>query len=207
MGDGAIAEFGSVVDAMACAVGVQKGVEERQADVPAEHRIVFRIGINLGDVVVEGDDLLGDGVNVAARLEQLCEPGGVLVSGTAYDQLQGKLDLTLDFVGEQRVKNISRPVRTYRVRLDGSRRSLRLHARRFRRWAAAGAKADPMEFTIPTVAGGCEMPCSYLFLSGEVLSDERALPPLPPRQGPSGDQGHPDERGRGLYLVPASPLA
>ncbi|MBQ0820695.1 tetratricopeptide repeat protein [Microvirga sp. HBU67558] len=139
MGDGAIAEFGSVVDAVACAVGVQKGAAERQADVPAEHRIVFRIGINLGDVVVEGEDLLGDGVNVAARLEQLCEPGRVLVSGTAYDHLQGKLDLTLDFVGEQRVKNISRPVRTYRVRLNGSRPSLRLHARRFRRWAAAGA--------------------------------------------------------------------
>ena len=141
MGDGAIAEFGSVVDAVACAVGVQKGAAERQADVPAEHRIVFRIGINLGDVVVEGEDLLGDGVNVAARLEQLCEPGGVLVSGTAYDQLQGKLDLILDFVGEQRVKNISRPVRTYRVRLDGSRPSLRLHARRFRRWVATGAAA------------------------------------------------------------------
>ncbi|WP_262300077.1 tetratricopeptide repeat protein [Microvirga sesbaniae] len=141
MGDGAIAEFGSVVDAVACAVGVQKGAAERQADVPAEHRIVFRIGINLGDVVVEGEDLLGDGVNVAARLEQLCEPGGVLVSGAAYDQLQGKLDLTLDFVGEQRVKNISRPVRTYRVRLHGLRPSLRLHARRFRRWIAAGAAA------------------------------------------------------------------
>ena len=80
---------------------------------------MFRIGINLGDVVVEGDDLLGDGVNVAARLEQLCEPGGVLVSGTAYDQLQGKLGLPLEFTGEQRVKNIARPVRAYRVRLDG----------------------------------------------------------------------------------------
>lgn len=141
MGDGAIAEFGSVVDAVACAVGVQEGAAERQADVQAGRRIVFRIGINLGDVVVEGEDLLGDGVNVAARLEQLCEPGGVLVSGTAYDQLQGKLDLILDFVGEQRVKNISRPVRTYRVRLKGSRPSLRLHARRFRRWVGAGAAA------------------------------------------------------------------
>jgi len=141
MGDGAIAEFGSVVDAVACAVSVQKCVAERQADVPAAQRIVFRIGINLGDVVVEGEDLLGDGVNVAARLEQLCDPGGVLISGTAYDQLQGKLDLKLDFVGEQRVKNISRPVRTYRVRLDGSRQSLRLHARRFRRRTAARAAA------------------------------------------------------------------
>ena len=87
---------------------------------PAELRIIFRIGINLGDVVVEGDDLLGDGVNVAARLEQLCEPGGVLISGTAFDQLQGKIDLPIDFAGEQHVKNLSRPVRTYRLRLDGA---------------------------------------------------------------------------------------
>jgi TolB-like protein len=82
-------------------------------------RIVFRIGVNLGDVVVEGDDLLGDGVNVAARLEQLCEPGGVLVSGTAFDHLQGRLGMPLEFTGEQQVKNIARPVRAYRVRLDG----------------------------------------------------------------------------------------
>ena len=87
-----------------------------------ERRIVFRIGINLGDVVVEGDDLLGDGVNVAARLEQLCEPGGCLISGTAYDHLQGKLDVPLEFAGEQHLKNIDRPVRTYRVRLDGVQR-------------------------------------------------------------------------------------
>src|SRR5215203_1916687 len=105
MGDGAIAEFGSVVDAVACAVAVQKGVADRQDGVPSERRIIFRIGINLGDVVVEGDDLLGDGVNVAARLEQICDPGGVLVSGTAYDHLQGKIDLPIEFAGEQRVKN------------------------------------------------------------------------------------------------------
>jgi class 3 adenylate cyclase len=110
MGDGAIAEFGSVVDAVACAVAVQKGVAVPQAEVAPERRIVFRIGINLGDVVVEGDDLLGDGVNVAARLEQLCEPGGVMLSGTAYDHLQGKLDLPLEFAGEQHLKNIDRPL-------------------------------------------------------------------------------------------------
>ena len=115
MGDGALAEFGSVVDAVACAVAVQKGVADQQDGVPPERRIVFRIGINLGDVVVEGDDLLGDGVNVAARLEQICDPGGVLISGTAYDQLQGKIDLPIEFAGEQRVKNIDRPIRTYRV--------------------------------------------------------------------------------------------
>ena len=119
MGDGAIVEFGSVVDAVSCAVALQKEIAAAQAEVPAERRIVFRIGVNLGDVVVEGDDLLGDGVNVAARLEQLCDPGGVLISGTAYDHLQGKLGLPLDFAGEQQVKNIAEPVRTYRVRLAG----------------------------------------------------------------------------------------
>jgi TolB-like protein/class 3 adenylate cyclase len=119
MGDGALVEFGSVVDAVACAVAVQRGVAERQAAVPPERRIVFRIGINHGDVVVEGEDLFGDGVNIAARLEQLCEPGGVLISGTAYDHLQGRLGLPIEDAGEQQVKNIERPVRVYRVRLDG----------------------------------------------------------------------------------------
>jgi TolB-like protein/class 3 adenylate cyclase/tetratricopeptide (TPR) repeat protein len=119
MGDGALVEFGSVVDAVACAVAVQRGVAERQAAVPPERRIVFRIGINLGDVVVEGEDLFGDGVNIAARLEQLCEPGGVLISGTAYDHLQGRLGLPIEDAGEQQVKNLERPVRVYRVRLDG----------------------------------------------------------------------------------------
>src|SRR4051812_36192668 len=116
MGDGALAEFGSVVDAVTCALAIQAGTAARQAQVAPERRIVFRIGINLGDVVVEGEDLLGDGVNIAARLEQLCDPGGVMISGTAYDHLQGRLGLPLEDAGEQQVKNIARPVRAYRVR-------------------------------------------------------------------------------------------
>src|SRR5688572_16187653 len=120
MGDGTIVEFGSVVDAVACAVAIQKGVAAQQAEIPTERRIVFRIGVNLGDVVVEGEDLLGDGVNIAARLEQLCPPGGVLISGTAYDHLQGKLDVPITFIGEQQVKNIERPVRVYRVSPGGA---------------------------------------------------------------------------------------
>ncbi len=151
MGDGAIVEFGSVVDAVACAVAIQKAVAEHQADVPAERRIVFRIGINLGDVVVEGDDLLGDGVNIAARLEQLCEPGGVLVSGTAFDQLQGKLGLPLEFTGEQRVKNIERPVRAYRVRLDGKA------ARRGRCRGSAGARWRRPSQPACSWRGACRM--------------------------------------------------
>ena len=141
MGDGAIAEFASVVDAVACAVTIQKVVGELQAKLAADRRIVFRIGINLGDVVVDGDDLLGDGVNVAARLEQLCEPGGVLVSGTAFDHLQGRLGLPLEFTGEQQFKNIARPVRTYRVRLDGMRAAPPQPRPRRRGWMLPAAVA------------------------------------------------------------------
>ncbi|UVC12250.1 tetratricopeptide repeat protein (plasmid) [Rhizobium sp. TH2] len=137
MGDGAIIEFGSVVDAVACAVEAQKRVAAAQVGTPPERFIRFRMGINLGDVVVDGDDLLGDGVNVAARLEQLCEPGGVFVSGTAYDQLQGKLGLPLEFIGEQHVKNISRPVRTYRVQFEGATRRRPTHTRQLRYATAA----------------------------------------------------------------------
>jgi TolB-like protein len=139
MGDGALAEFSSVVDAVACAVAVQKSVRDQQDGVPPERRIVFRIGINLGDVVVEGDDLLGDGVNVAARLEQICEPGGVLISGTAYDQLQGKIDLPIEFAGEQRVKNIERPIRTYRIRRGAALPRMLLFRSMTRRGLAAAA--------------------------------------------------------------------
>ena len=141
MGDGAIVEFASVVDAVACAIAVQKAVAAHQATAPADRRIVFRIGVNLGDVVVDGDDLLGDGVNVAARLEQLCEPGGVLVSGTAYDHLQGRLGLPLEFTGEQQVKNITRPVQAYRVRLDGTAATRPRFARMPWRTAAAAMLA------------------------------------------------------------------
>src|SRR5262249_40049747 len=101
----------------------------------------FRMGINLGDVVVDGADLLGDGVIVAARLEQLCEPGGILISGTAYDHLQGKIGLALDYRGEQQVKNIARPVRTYSARIEGSRRHWLLDAPRLRRWRLPAAAA------------------------------------------------------------------
>ena len=120
MGDGAIVEFASVVDAVACAVAVQLEVAAHQTDDAPHRRIVFRMGVNLGDVVVDGDDLLGDGVNVAARLQQICAPGGVLVSGSAYDQLKGKLDMAFEPLGLQRLKNIGEPVRAYRARIEGS---------------------------------------------------------------------------------------
>jgi class 3 adenylate cyclase/TolB-like protein len=148
MGDGAIAEFGSVVDAATFTIRMQQEVAAVQAQVPLDRRIVFRIGINLGDVVVEDGDLLGDGVNVAARLEQLCDPGGVLISGTAYDHLHGKLDLPLEFTGEQYVKNISRPVRIYRIRLDGRLARWRLKPGWLRRWHL------PTAAVLAAMAGG-----------------------------------------------------
>jgi adenylate cyclase len=120
MGDGALCEFGSVVEAVQCAVVIQQGMAERQVHTPEDQRIRFRIGINLGDVILEDGDLFGDGVNIAARLEGLAEPGGILISGTAYDQIECKLPLALAFAGEQRVKNIERSVRTYRIDLAGS---------------------------------------------------------------------------------------
>ena len=115
MGDGLLAEFASVVDAVRCAVEVQRVMANRNAARPDDRKIEFRIGINLGDVVVEGDDLHGDGVNVSARLEGLADPGGIFISGTAFDQIHKNVDVGYEFLGEQEVKNIADPVRVYRV--------------------------------------------------------------------------------------------
>ena len=115
-GDGALMEFASVVDAMHCAAEIQRGMIDRDADRPEEQRIRFRIGLNLGDVIVEENDIFGDGVNIAARLEALAEPGGICLSGTAHDQVHNKLRYPFDDMGEQNVKNIARPVRVYALR-------------------------------------------------------------------------------------------
>jgi TolB-like protein/Tfp pilus assembly protein PilF len=117
-GDGFLAEFASVVDAVRCAVEVQRGMAERNTAIPASERIEFRIGINLGDVIAEEHDIFGDGVNVAARLEALAEPGGICVSRVVRDQVRDKLDLAFEDMGEQQVKNIARPVRVYALRRD-----------------------------------------------------------------------------------------
>jgi TolB-like protein/class 3 adenylate cyclase len=115
-GDGLLVEFGSVVDAVRCAVEVQQAMPERNTGAGADNRIELRIGINLGDVIVEGDDLFGDGVNIAARIEALADAGGVFVSNTVYDHVRDRLPFVFDDLGEQQVKNIARPVRVYRVR-------------------------------------------------------------------------------------------
>lgn len=171
MGDGTLVAFDSVVDAVACAAEFQKSVAERNADLPEAERIVFRVGINLGDVALVDGDLYGDGVNVAARLEHLADPGGVMVSGTAYDHLQGKLDWPLDFAGEQQVRNISRPVRMYRLRLDGKRAHRPFLAMRSR-------SAKTVAAAIVALALACGG-AAWWFLQPEPLSGKPSVAVLP----------------------------
>lgn len=122
-GDGLLSEFPSVVDAVRCALEVQREMIARNAATPAGHRIEFRMGINVGDIIIEASDIFGDGVNIAARLEALAEPGRICLSAAAHEQVRDRLDLAFDDLGEQQVKNIARPVRTYRVALGASSRA------------------------------------------------------------------------------------
>ena len=117
-GDNLMAEFASVVDAVECSVEIQKELKARNSQLPENRRMEFRIGINLGDVIEEERRIYGDGVNIAARIESLSEAGGVCISGTAYDQVENKLSLGYEYIGEQNVKNIAKPVRAYRVLME-----------------------------------------------------------------------------------------
>src|SRR6201995_2595023 len=114
-GDGLLLEFPSVVDAVECAVAVQAVMAQRNEGVPQDRRMLFRIGINLGDILINGDDILGDGVNIAARLEGIAVPGGICVSSSAYEHVQGKVAVTFTDLGEQMLKNIARPIRVYAI--------------------------------------------------------------------------------------------
>src|SRR4026207_1358176 len=114
-GDNLLAEFASVVDAVRCAVEIQHALKEKNAELPEHRQMRFRIGINLGDVIVEGERLYGDGVNIAARLESLAIPGGICISGKVFEEVESKLALHYDYQGEQEVKNIAKPVRVYCV--------------------------------------------------------------------------------------------
>jgi len=118
LGDGFLVEFGSVIDAVSCAVSMQKRIMERNSDEPEDQRLVFRMGVHVGDVVVDNDDVLGDGVNVAARLEGIAKPGGVAVSARVFDDVENKLDLEFIDLGPQALKNIARPVRAYEIAID-----------------------------------------------------------------------------------------
>ena len=142
-GDGMLVEFASVIDAVGCAVAVQRAMVSRNADVPEDNRIVFRIGINVGDIIIDGDDIFGDGVNVAARLETLCEPGGLCISRTANDQIRDKLSLAFADLGEQAMKNIARAVGVFGLAANGHRGAAR-------RGAAAASRQCPGRRRAPT---------------------------------------------------------
>jgi class 3 adenylate cyclase len=118
MGDGLLAEFPSAVEAVQCAIEIQHAMGARTAAIPEDRRIIYRVGINIGDIVVEDNDIYGDGVNVAARLEGLAEPSGISVARNVYNQVKDKLDVTFEHLGEKEVKNIAEPVTVYRVVFD-----------------------------------------------------------------------------------------
>jgi TolB-like protein/class 3 adenylate cyclase len=143
IGDGTLMEFGSVVDAVHFAVDVQRAMALRNTDVPEDQRITYRMGINIGDIIVEGEDIYGDGVNVAARLEGLAEPGGICVSRPVHTQVEGKVDLAFEDLGEQQVKNIPKPVQVFKVLLDSPAAEpatvAAAKARRSLRWPAVAA--------------------------------------------------------------------
>src|SRR6185369_4310708 len=120
MGDGALVEFASAVDAVTCAIEIQKQVREHNTPIPEDQRIEFRIGINVGDIIVEGDDIYGDGVNVAARIQALADPGGIYVSRAAADQVRDKVPIKIETRGEQSVKNIARPVEVFCIVAEDS---------------------------------------------------------------------------------------
>jgi adenylate cyclase len=127
-GDNMLSEFVSVVDAVRCAVVIQHELTLRNESLPDERKMKFRIGINLGDVLVDGERIYGDGVNIAARMESLAEGGGICISGTVHDHVENKLDLDFEYVSEQVVKNIVKPIRVYRVRMEGAMERIKLRS-------------------------------------------------------------------------------
>ena len=166
-GDGILAEFPSVVNAVKCAVSIQSEMIERNAAINPKHRMQFRVGINVGDVIYDEARIYGDGINVAARLEGIADPGGICISSKVYEEINGRFDFVFEDMGPQQLKNITRPVRAYRVRLDGRtlaasptaraarqaihrRSSVPEHERRsragtFLRWSSRGHHHDPVE--------------------------------------------------------------
>ena len=168
MGDGALVEFASVVDAVQCAAAIQRRMADRDQGTAEARQIRFRIGVNLGDVIVEGDDIYGDGVNIAARLEAMAEPGGICISGTAFDHAVHKVDVGFAGLGEQRLKNIADPVRAYRVLLDPGEAG---------KIVAAPRRPGSRVMILAGVSSACSSPCLQAFLHGNGKSPPRSERP------------------------------
>ena len=178
-GDNVLAEFTSVVDAVRCAIETQKRIAEKNAHLSENRRMLFRIGVNLGDIVEEADRIYGDGVNIAARLESLAEGGGICISGTAFDQVKGKLEVGYKYLGEHNVKNIKEPVRVYRLLLepDAAGKIIGEKKSRLRQWKGAAIAVATMFILF---AGGLIVWNFYLSPSTvELTSEEKAATSLP----------------------------
>lgn len=175
MGDGALVEFASAVDAVQCAVAIQDGAALRNAAIDADHKLEFRIGINLGDIIVRGDDLYGDGVNVAARLEAIAEPGGICLSRSVRDQVRDKLEQRLDDLGDVEVKNIARPVRVFRVRLGDMSATLPLDGK-----SDAPTSEGPSIVVLPftNMSGDPEQEYFSDGISEDIITDLSKIPGL-----------------------------
>ena len=185
MGDGTLMEFSSVVDAVNFAVDVQRAMAVRNADVPDGQRVSYRIGINIGDIIVEGDDIYGDGVNVAARLEALAEPGGICVSRPVHTQVEGKVDLAFEDLGERKIKNIPRSVQVYRVQFDAP------EARR----TSASAPVQTQSSRWILIAGGL---VAFVIVTGVAIWQR----PWEPREGPTSETSTPLSEKPSIAVLP-----
>ena len=177
-GDGLLAEFGSVVDAVRCAVDVQRGMAERNAPVPHEKRIEFRIGINVGDIIIDGGDIFGDGVNVAARLEGIAQPGGICISGAAYEQVRDKVPFAFADRGEQTVKNIAHPVHVYALGVNDEAVSGHVPAR-FETTRSPERGTRRLRLAIRYAAGGLAVVAIALWFAAGLVTGPPVSSPAP----------------------------
>ena len=179
-GDNILAEFRSIVDAVSCAVTIQKGLRKQNNELPENRKMIFRIGVNLGDVIYDEDRIYGDGVNIAARIESLADPGGVAISGTAFDNIRNKLDCGYQFSGEHAVKNIANPVRVYKILTSPECAGKVLGEKRFLGWMSRKV-AISIILALAIVTGGLTTYYIYLYRSGRIepASVEKMAFPLP----------------------------
>jgi TolB-like protein/class 3 adenylate cyclase len=192
-GDSVLAEFASIVEVVNCAVSIQSALRAENAELPLERRMEFRIGVNSGDVMVEGEQIYGDGVNVAARLESLAEPGGICISGTVHDQVRYRLALAYEDIGEQTVKNIAHPVRVWRVRLDGEGAARRRSSgRTLRRGGSTGAISKQQVGTrkylrrgVLAIAGLALVGATVVLVQHLSLRPPKLSASIPPKQSPA----------------------
>ncbi len=182
-GDGILIEFRSVVDAVRCAIEVQTGLVERNSGVPPERRIEFRVGIHLGDVVEEADgDLMGDGVNIAARLEGICKPGAICLSEDAYRQVKGRLDLAVTDLGPTQLKNIAEPIRSASPRMRSPRSQRSRHRRKsFRRWRRSPRGSPRCSSCSRAARGICSSPTGLRPSRRTLSRPSPRMPRRPPR--------------------------